>query len=451
MSIQEIAQLDPSALTIDANVRSEAALNAGFIASIKTHGVIVPVVAHRTEDGTVHVLMGQRRTLAAIEAGLVTIPVHLVDSLEEAQRLAQQVVENDQRQELTAGDRAEAFHQMSLLGISAAKIAKETGTTKTVVEKGLKARSTDAGTKALQDGLDFDAALILAEFADSEDDTAEIESVLADEPSQLQHVAQIIRNRREEEAELAKTVASYEAAGKIVVDSIGNYEGEDNIQPRYLLDAAGNPVPNESANGVHLSQNWRGDLVVTGVVVGWKELGYTPTLKRYEAAAKAELTEEEREEKKAERRTLIARNKEMEAATIVRREWVKNLLGRKTAPKGWQHFCTLSMLNHHDVGRDYDPSTAAELAGVKNDPEDMSWGYNPLRDHVATTTTRAEFALIAMVAASFEKRLPKDSWRSPTRSGRDYLNQLVEWGYTPSEVENIIINSSIDVDVAISL
>lgn len=40
-----------------------------FIASIKEHGVMEPVIAHRKDDGVVHVLMGQRRTGAAGEAG----------------------------------------------------------------------------------------------------------------------------------------------------------------------------------------------------------------------------------------------------------------------------------------------------------------------------------------------------------------------------------------------
>jgi hypothetical protein len=40
------------------------------------------------------------------------------------------------------------------------------------------------------------------------------------------------------------------------------------------------------------------------------------------------------EEQKAERKTLIANNRDMESATKVRREFVKTLLSRKAAPKG---------------------------------------------------------------------------------------------------------------------
>lgn len=60
---------------------------------------------------------------------------------------------------------------------------------------------------------------------------------------------------------------------------------------------------------------------------------------------------------------------------------------------------------------------------------------------MAKSTVRPEFSLIALVCAGYEKTIAKDSWRSPYQTHRDYLNQLVTWGYTPSEVEQIIIDS----------
>ena len=59
-----LEMIDPATLTIDANVRADAQLDKAFLASLKEHGVIQPVVAHRAEDGGAHVLYGQRRTLA---------------------------------------------------------------------------------------------------------------------------------------------------------------------------------------------------------------------------------------------------------------------------------------------------------------------------------------------------------------------------------------------------
>lgn len=54
-----LEMLDPRILTVDVNVRKDAALTPAFVASIKEHGVIEPVIGHRRDNGegtsTVHV------------------------------------------------------------------------------------------------------------------------------------------------------------------------------------------------------------------------------------------------------------------------------------------------------------------------------------------------------------------------------------------------------------
>ena len=159
-----LEMLDPATLTVDINVRKDAALTADFVASIKEHGVMEPVIAHRKDDGAVHVLMGQRRTRAAVEAERPLIPVLLIDSPEEAERIVTQVVENIQRAELTEADEADAYHQLSLIGVPAAAIAKKTGRTKDKVESALKAKASTTGTKALESGYTLDMALVMTEF-----------------------------------------------------------------------------------------------------------------------------------------------------------------------------------------------------------------------------------------------------------------------------------------------
>jgi ParB family transcriptional regulator, chromosome partitioning protein len=47
--------------------------------------------------------------------------------------------------------------------------------------------------------------------------------------------------------------------------------------------------------------------------------------------------------------------------------------------------------------------------------ESDGWSWNPLRDHVAKTTARPEFAFIALISAGYEKQIQKDSWRSAGR------------------------------------
>lgn len=434
-----LEMIDPATLTVDINVRKDAALTADFIASIKEHGVMEPVIAHRKDDGTVHVLMGQRRTRAAVEAGRESIPVMIIDSPEEAERIVTQVVENIQRAELTQADEADAYHQLSLIGVSAAAIAKKTGRTKTTVEGALKAKASDAGAAALGKGWTIEEALIMAEFEGDEDATEELESVIMDEPEQLLHVAQLLRDRRENAAALTALIDELKAQGKTIVEDAGHYADEENLYVSAAKRADGEPATDEDANAYLISSDYRGQHNAKPVITGWKELGFTPKYERYDGGSQAQkgpMTDEQ----KAERKTLIANNKAMESATKVRREFVKTLLARKQAPKGWQYFTVHAITHHSETASGYDGEVAAEMVSAKTEGE-KTWGWNPLRTHVAKSTARSEFSLIALVCAGYEKTIAKDSWRSPSQNHRDYLNQLVTWGYTPSEVEQIILDS----------
>ena len=154
------------------------------------------------------------------------------------------------------------------------------------------------------------------------------------------------------------------------------------------------------------------------------------------SAPKGPMTEEQ----KAERKTLIENNKLMQSATTVRREWVKNLLAKKQPPKGWQYFTVHAITHHPETASGYDGEVAAEMAGAKTE-RSKTWGWNPLRTHVAKSAARPEISLLALICAGYEKTIAKDSWRSPSQAHRDYLNQLITWGYTASEVEQIIIDS----------
>ncbi|SDQ03496.1 MULTISPECIES: ParB/RepB/Spo0J family partition protein [Micrococcaceae] len=433
-----LEMIDPATLSVDINVRKDAALTADFIASIKEHGVMEPVIAHRKDDGTVHVLMGQRRTRAAVEAGLTSIPVMIIDSPEEAERIVTQVVENIQRAGLTEADEADAYHQLSLIGVSASVIARKTGRTKSTVESAIKAKTSDTGAAALGKGHTIEEALILAEFEADEDATGELESVIRDEPDMLAHVAQQLRDRRESAAALTALTAELEAAGTTVVDAPGYGTDSDNLAVTSLNRADGERASDEDANAVYIQTRYDGTHYTIPVVAGWKELGFMPrhSYLSPSPATKGPMTEEQ----KAERKTLIENNKAMQSATTVRHGFVKTLLARKQAPKGWQYFTVHAITHHPETASSYDSKTAEEMLGAKTG-ESSGWGWNPLRDHVAKSTARPEFSLLALVCAGYEKTIAKDSWRSPGQTHRDYLNQLITWGYTPSEVEQIILDS----------
>jgi len=426
--------VDPRTVRIGANVRKDVALPREFVENIREHGVLEAVTLHRAEDGVLDVLRGQRRTLASIEAERFEMPALIVDSPEDAERIVTQLVENIHRADMTHADEADAYEQLSLLGITAAQIAKKTGRDKTMVAGALKAKASSTGAKALHDGYAIDQALILAEFEGDEDAVAKLESVIEDEPDYLEHAAQRLRDERREAALIAEATAAATARKLTILDEDpGTYYYSGPAAPiTTLATADGTRLTEDDADAVYIRIDYDGSLFERLAVADWKARGLAKDGK----APGGGMTEEQKEE----RRTLIANNKAMESATTVRREWVKSLLTRKTAPKGWQHFVLHSITQHSEV-TGYDGAVAADMAGIKAD-ESMSgsWGWNPLREHVAKSTARPEVGLIALVCAGFEKGLPKDAWRSASRTNADYLSQLVAWGYTPAEVEQIILD-----------
>jgi len=160
------ADLDPRTLIIETNVRAEANLTPAFIASVRDNGVLMPILVQDV-DGQMRVRAGQRRTLAAIEAGLPTIPARVVTGDDDhARRILEQIIENDDRTGLTDTDRAAAFQQLALLGVPAEQIAKRLGRDRKTIEAGITVAGSAAALAAVdQYALTLADAAIFAEFS----------------------------------------------------------------------------------------------------------------------------------------------------------------------------------------------------------------------------------------------------------------------------------------------
>jgi ParB family chromosome partitioning protein len=79
--------------------------------SIVSHGVVQPIIVNKLMDGKYQIIAGERRFRACKLAGLQTIPV-VVKELSQKDILEIALIENIQRQELTAIEEAEGFQQL---------------------------------------------------------------------------------------------------------------------------------------------------------------------------------------------------------------------------------------------------------------------------------------------------------------------------------------------------
>jgi ParB family chromosome partitioning protein len=80
-------------------------------ASIRTHGVVQPLIVRSLQDGVFQIIAGERRWRAAQRAGLSRVPA-LVRETHEHQALELALVENVQREDLTPVDEAYAYQRL---------------------------------------------------------------------------------------------------------------------------------------------------------------------------------------------------------------------------------------------------------------------------------------------------------------------------------------------------
>src|SRR4030065_2301665 len=110
---QELIQLDvnllqPNPLQVRNLIKSESLVD--LVESIKEHGVLEPLVVAKTPAGF-QIIAGERRWRAAKIVGLKTVPAIIKETTPQGM-LEMALVENVQREDLNAIDRAKAFERL---------------------------------------------------------------------------------------------------------------------------------------------------------------------------------------------------------------------------------------------------------------------------------------------------------------------------------------------------
>jgi ParB family chromosome partitioning protein len=123
-------------------------------ASIREHGVIQPLVVSSDESGESYILIaGERRWLAARQAGLATVPV-IVRQANDEQMLELALIENIQRADLNALEEAHAYqHMAEEFGLPHEQIAQRVGKSRAAVTNTVRLlKLAPAAQQAVVDG-----------------------------------------------------------------------------------------------------------------------------------------------------------------------------------------------------------------------------------------------------------------------------------------------------------
>lgn len=435
-----IEHVDPTQVIVEANVRTVAPLDKEFLASIRENGVLTPILARRDEQGNLIVRAGQRRTLAAREAGLPSIPAFVIEADESiTERIVQQLVENEHRTALTEGERVAAFQQLAFEGLSPQVIARRTATKPARVKQGLKVAESAFATAAIvEHQLTFDQAATLIEFEGAEATVAELIEVATTRPEQFAHAAQRARDDRSRAEEVARVGVELREQGYTVLDRDPGYY-DDTYTRISELTKDGNPVSPDDLTGIDdraafVRSYYGGDIDTIFYVANPKAHGFK---KASSTAASGPMTDED----KTARRELIANNKAWASAEIVRREWLTTFLSRKTLPKDAALFIALGVTRHRSSVADAmsrGNSLAHQFLGLDNDGS--FWAPDKLGSYIDANPGKAQHVTLAVVLGGIESHTSKDTWRNPTALAAAYFGQLVAWGYSVSEVEQIVLD-----------
>ncbi|WP_072713682.1 ParB/RepB/Spo0J family partition protein [Rhodococcus rhodnii] len=222
----ELVAADPHDIEIGTNVRDHVDLDVTpeFVDSIREHGVLHPVTAHRRDDGVLVLIDGQRRVLAARIAAQSTVPVIVrpddADTAAEhaIARIGEQVVSNNHRSALTAAQNARAVTEMLDLGVPVATVARTLSVPqKSVALYGAVGRRAHAAD-ALDGSLTLEQAAVLAQFEADGDDEA-VRELTTVSPGYFDYTAQRLLQKREELRVRREHFAPLVAAGFTALDA----------------------------------------------------------------------------------------------------------------------------------------------------------------------------------------------------------------------------------------
>jgi ParB family chromosome partitioning protein len=106
--------------------------------SIRANGIVQPPVVRRRADGKYELIAGERRTRAAIMAGLKKIPVVLADA-DDRKAAEMGVIENIQRKDLNVIEEAEGYRLLKeQFGITQEDVAERVGKSRPAIANALR-------------------------------------------------------------------------------------------------------------------------------------------------------------------------------------------------------------------------------------------------------------------------------------------------------------------------
>lgn len=418
--------IDPTLLQGGSNIRADLRVGPEFVETIAGLGVLKDIDVYPTLTGLV-VLDGHRRHRAAIEAGLETVPVRIVDVANDLDRIGLQLTENDEHAHTSTVDRARAINQLVLMGLPASELRK----------RGVKASEVPLARRvayALPEvaelgesanlGLDDLAKIAEAQADLPEDIAAAVVEEIREAPEKIDHFLERARDEARRRALYEDEVLDLRQQGVKVIREDEFYDGFPKSN-QFLWN-----LVDEYGNSVEPHDNCPGNVAYVSVIGSGD---YTNVQTRFvcmDYASHGHFTREDRARttEEADRAATIEANRQAAQEGEVRRAWIKDVLFKRPLPKDTALLEMPVIYNQYQVS---DASQAKGRALINFD--DMGYG-------LTMSAAQAAKARLAWCIGVLEGGMGRDYWRSRNGERFDslvqlYLRTLEHWGYPLGEGE----------------
>ncbi|MGX2994921.1 ParB N-terminal domain-containing protein [Streptomyces sp. JNUCC 64] len=404
------------------NAREDLDVNTQFVESFRSEGCRIPVKVQRLEGGIIQVNDGHRRFWGAREAGLTHLPYEWDDEDRDAAgQFLDMITTSQQRKGLTTREMNQAMFSAAEAGAQVGRIAKAAGVRQKDVRTLVKVRNDEKLSAAISAASGyvwtFEHMAALSEFADNPEALAAITEAAAAKganESKVQWAIEVERVKRDKAAKAAAHRAELEAAGQKIRDI-------EELSERAVRVWRLSGVTEEEHAGckgqVWVFDDRRGDR--------YEPYCSAPGLYGHTAPEGAKgsgtggtRTAAEVEAERAARAAVKAGNIDWDAAEVIRRKWLADLIKSRSLPKA----STNALIRHVNEallsgtwgisdGLNKGPTTeilSAFLGLNIQQAKDRS----TFAQHAAKDPRRAPQLQFAAIAAVREKCANRSAWRT---------------------------------------
>ena len=418
--------IDPALLQGGSNIRADLRVGPEFVETIAGLGVLKDIDVYPTLTGLV-VLDGHRRHRAAIEAGLETVPVRIVDVANDLDRIGLQLTENDEHAHTSTVDRARAINQLVLMGLPASELRKRgvKASEATLARRVANASQevADLG-ESVNLGLDDLAKIAEAEADLPEDIAGMVVEEIREAPGKIDHFLERARDEARRRQLYEDEVLDLRQQGFTVIRREDFDEGFPKTN-QYLWN-----LVDEYDNRVEPHDNCPGNAAYVSVIGSGDYMRAQTCFVCMDYASHGHFTREDRARttQEVDRAATIEANRQAAQEGEVRRAWIKDVLLKRPLPKDT---ALLEMPVIYNQAQVSDASQAKGRALVDFDA--MGFG-------LTMSAAQAAKARLAWCIGVLEGGMGRDYWRSRNGERFDslvqlYLRTLEHWGYPLGEGE----------------